>query len=216
VLYVDADEVVLPELANEIAATMRRPGDRAGFFVGYDYVFMNRVLRHGRRVYKLVLLDRTRSRFVDYDDLAASNMWEVEGHYQPKVDGPTGVLRARMLHKDHDSLFHYFERHNRYSDWEAVVRQNGALQSSEEAQPPLRRLLKRAFDRLPFKGPASFVFFYFVRGGFLDGRAGFDHAVAHAFYYWQIGLKERELRGVAGGPDRGYCQESPGATESHE
>jgi glycosyltransferase involved in cell wall biosynthesis len=194
VLYVDADEVVLPELADEIAGAVADPGGRAGFFVGYNYVFLDKVLRWGRRVYKLVLLDRSRARFLDYDDLAAANMWEVEGHYQPEVNGPTTVLKHRMLHRDHDSLYAYFDRHNRYSDWEAVIRQNGAVVKSSEAQPPMRKALKRIFDVLPFKGPIVFFFFYVVKLGFLDGRAGFDFAVASAFYYWQIGVKRRELR----------------------
>jgi glycosyltransferase involved in cell wall biosynthesis len=194
VLYVDADETVLPDLASEIAATVRNPGGHAGFFVGYNYVFMDRVLRWGRRVYKLVLLDRRAARFLDYDDLDAANMWEVEGHYQPEVGGPTRVLKHRMLHRDHESLFFYFARHNRYSDWEAVVRENGALVRSEEAQPPMRKTLKKVFDRLPFKGTVLFVFYYFVKLGFLDGRPGFNFALANSFYYWQIGLKQRELR----------------------
>lgn len=198
VLYVDADETVLPDLASEIAETIRDPRGHAGFFVGYNYVFMDKVLRFGRRVYKLVLLKRDLARFLDYDDLAAANMWEVEGHYQPEVRGPTRVLKHRMLHRDHESLFLYFARHNRYSDWEAVVRENGALVKSEEAQPPMRKTLKKIFDRLPFKGTVLFVFYYFVKLGFLDGRAGFNFALANSFYYWQIGLKERELRSRKG------------------
>jgi glycosyltransferase involved in cell wall biosynthesis len=194
VLYVDADEVVKPSLADEIAAAVRAPGDRAGFFVGYDYVFLGRVLRHGRRVYKLVLLNRQKAAFLDYDDLDAANMWEVEGHYQPQIDGPTGTLRNRMVHRDHDSLFRYFERHNRYSDWEAVVRENGALQKSDEAQPPMRATAKRIFNRLPMKGLFSFLFYYFVKLGFLDGRAGLHYALANSFYYWQTTVKQRELR----------------------
>jgi glycosyltransferase involved in cell wall biosynthesis len=198
-LYVDADEAVTPALADEIATVMAGPGGKAGFFVGYDYFFMGRMLEHGKRVYKLALLNRHKSRFLDYDDLDASNMWEVEGHYQPQVDGPTAVLRRRMLHRDHDSLFHYFERHNRYSDWEAVVRANGALTKTGEAQPPLRKQLKILFDLMPLKGPAIFTYYYFVRLGFLDGRAGLHFALANAFYYWQIGVKKRELEQLGGG-----------------
>ncbi|MFP3345686.1 hypothetical protein R0J87_24705, partial [Halomonas sp. SIMBA_159] len=78
--------------------------------------------------------------------LDAQNMWEVEGHYQPVIDGTTSVLKARMLHADHDSLFHYFDRHNRYSDWEATIRLKGALDTAKEAQLPVRAWLKRAFD----------------------------------------------------------------------
>ena len=193
VLYLDADEVVYPELAAEIAALVASGPRHAGYFAGYDYVFLGRTLRRGQRVRKLVLFDRRRGRFVDYPDLDATNMWEVEGHYQPAIDGTVGVLDARILHADHDSLFHYFERHNRYSDWEAVVRAKGAL-GSAEAQPGSRAALKRAFDRLPLKGLAAFVVSYVLQGGFLEGKAGFHFAVARGFYYWQIGVKGKERR----------------------
>jgi glycosyltransferase involved in cell wall biosynthesis len=194
VLYVDADERVTPELADEIERTLAAAPAHAGFFLGLDYVFLGRLLRHGHRVFKLALVDRRRARFLDYPDLDAENMWEVEGHYQPAVDGSTDVLRGRLVHEDHDTLFEWFARHNRYSDWEAVLRAKGALTNDREAQPGARRTLKKAFGRMPFKGLLSFFYAYVFRLGFLDGRAGFQFAVAKAFYYWQVDLKLRELR----------------------
>lgn len=199
VLYVDADERVEPELAEEIAALFATGAPaRAGYFVSLDYVFLGRVLRHGHRVTKLALFDRGRGRFVDYPDLEAANMWEVEGHYQPAIDGPTARLRGRILHEDHDSLYHWFARHNRYSDWEAVLRERDAIAGDDEALPRGRRALKRLFARLPFKAGLSFLYVYVVRLGFLDGRAGLQFALAKAFYYWQVDLKLRERRLAAG------------------
>lgn len=193
VLYLDADEAAPPELASEVAELMESGPPHAGYFVGYDYVFLGRTLRRGQRVRKLVLFDRRRGRFVDYPDLEATNMWEVEGHYQPVIDGAVGALKARALHADHDSLFHYFERHNKYSDWEAVVRANGALRSTE-GQQGSRATLKHLFDRMPLKGPVAFLDSYVLQAGFLEGRAGFHFAVARGFYYWQVGVKGRERR----------------------
>jgi glycosyltransferase involved in cell wall biosynthesis len=193
VLYVDADEEVTPALVAEIAGVVTRPPRHAGYFVGYDYVFLGHVLRHGHRVYKLVLLDRHKARFPERDDLDVSNMWEVEGHYQPDVEGSVGMLKHRMRHDDHASLFHYFERHNRYSDWEAVLRTRGTLLGAADPQPAGRRLQKALFARLPGKGLVAFLHSYVVKAGFLDGRAGFHYAVARGVYYWQIGIKCREV-----------------------
>ncbi len=192
VYYVDADEETPPKLADEIAELLHSPR-HAGYFVGYDYVFMNRTLRHGRRVYKLVLLDRHRSRFPVYDDLEAQNAGEVELHFQPIVQGSTGVLRRRMRHDDHDSLYHFFERHNRYSDWEAVVHSKRDRRPRDEANVAGQRQLKLIFDFLPAKALLIFLYSYVVRAGFLDGRPGFDYAIAMAFYTWQIAIKECEL-----------------------
>lgn len=193
VLYVDADEEVYPELAEEINGIMQNGPGHDGYFVKFDYVFLRKVLRHGHHVYKLVLFHRKKGSFLDYDDLDAANMWEVEGHYQPHIDGVTAVLRNRMLHDDHDSLFHYFARHNRYSDWEAVLRQKGKIVNRGESQPGLRMTMKLMFDRMPLKGLVSFLHSYVFKLGFLDGPAGFHFALARAFYYWQIGVKSREV-----------------------
>ncbi|WP_144637727.1 glycosyltransferase family 2 protein [Bordetella genomosp. 13] len=195
VLYVDADEVMTQALAREIRDALPQFDRGAGgAFIGFDYVFCGRQLRHGHRVYKLALLHRARSRFLDYDDLDVANMWEVEGHYQPQVDGRAFMLRHRMVHHDHDSLYHYFDKHNRYSDWEAKLRVRGMLNDPREANVGARRLLKRLFNALPFKAPIIFLHGYVLRLGFLDGKVGLDYALARAGYYWQIGLKCRELR----------------------
>lgn len=195
VLYLDADERVSNTLVEELRQLFSAGEPKcAGYFIGLDYVFLGRTLRHGHRVYKLALLRRAHARFVDRDDLAATNMWEVEGHYQPTIDGRVGTLAARLEHRDHSTLFYYFERHNKYSDWEAFLQVKRALSHPEEAQPTHRALLKRVFARLPLRGALFFLYSYFLKLGFLDGRAGFNHSVAKAFYYWQVGLKRTEIQ----------------------
>jgi glycosyltransferase involved in cell wall biosynthesis len=211
-LYVDADEELQPAGAEEIGrvleAELAHPR-HAGFFIGYDYAFLNRVLKHGFRTYKLVLLQHDRSRFLEYDDLDAENSGEVEGHYQPAVDGKVGILSERMVHRDHDSLFHYFERHNRYSDWEALRRKKGLVGLKGEADLGMRKKLKQLFALIPCKGSIAFVDSYFLRLGFLDGVAGFHYAVARGTYYWQVGAKLRELDLSASRADR---QRNPPST----
>lgn len=197
VLYLDADEELTATLVDELAGLAARGFACAGYFVGYDYVFLGRRLRHGLRVVKLVLFDRHRGRYVDRDDLDVEHMWEVEGHYQPRIDGPIGTLRGRMVHRDHADLYHYFERHNRYSDWEAALRSRDAMGRDDETQIRRRSRLKHAFAKMPLRPLGIFLYSYVLAGGFLDGRAGFHYAVARGFYYWQIGLKMREQGRVA-------------------
>ncbi len=193
VLYVDADEEVTEELADELAKMFASGPTLDGYFVAFNYVFLDTVLQYGHRVFKLAMFNRHKGRFVDYDDLDVANMWEVEGHYQPHVEGNTGSLTGRMIHRDADNLFHYFDRHNRYSDWEAMLRQKNALVAPTDTQPGARLLLKKAFEKLPLKGVVAFAHSYLLMRGFLDGRAGFHFALARAFYYWQIGIKQGEL-----------------------
>jgi glycosyltransferase involved in cell wall biosynthesis len=193
VLFVDADEIVTSELADEIMQLCNSGPAHHGYFVAYDYVFLGRTLRHGWRPRKLVLLDRRVSRFLDIDDLGVANFWEVEGHYQPEVCGSLGSLKSRMIHNDHDTLYQYFHRHNRYSDWEAHVNVRGLADHSNGATLGPRSLLKRVLGRMPFRAPVFFIYCYVIRAGFLDGRAGLHFALSKSYYYWQIGLKQHEL-----------------------
>ena len=193
-LYVDADEEMSPELAAEIRACLPKFSQGyGGAFVGFDYVFAGKKLAYGHRVYKLGLVHQGLCEFLDYDDLDAANMWEVEGHYQPAIKGRTFALKHRMLHDDHDSLYHYFDKHNRYSDWEAQLRSKGLMNDPREANLGLRSMMKKVLDNLPFKPLISFLHSYILKFGFLDGAAGFHYAMARATYYWQIGLKMDEL-----------------------
>lgn len=196
VLFVDADERVTPELAEEIETLLAHPTACRGYFIDGDYVFMNRRLRHGFRNRKLALVDRTVTRFAEPDDLHLTVMGEVEGHYQPIVDGRIGRLRRRMLHADAKPLFFWFERHNRYSDWEADLRAGGYLKKLADRELPGRRFAKHIFDRLPFRPVAVFLHSYVLRLGFLDGAPGFHLAVARSFYYWQVAIKMRDGRNI--------------------
>jgi glycosyltransferase involved in cell wall biosynthesis len=195
VMYLDADEEIRPELAKEIRGIFEDKPQQAGYFVELDYRFLGRTLRHGQRVHKLVLFDRTCGRFEELDDLDAANMWEVEGHYQPRISGSVGKLKSALLHDDHDSLFNYFDRHNRYSDWEATLQRKA---SSDGKETHLNSRVKDTFQVIPFKSVAFFLYSYICRRGFLDGRAGYHYALAKAFYYWQIRVKQLEIERSGG------------------
>lgn len=189
VLFVDADEVVSPRLSDEIRRVVRN-SQHAAFDARLDYYFLGERLRHGHRITKRILIDRQKCHFPVVDDLGAEMMWEVEGHYQPVADGTVGRLSGTLRHDDVDRLFDYFSRHNRYSDWEAHL---------AVGETPARELVNasrsaggRRASRVPFKPLSFFLYAYVLRGGFLDGAAGFHYAVSQAFYYWQIAVKVRE------------------------
>lgn len=194
ILWVDADEEVYPELADEIQTLISGKPSHAGYYIGYDYVFMGRVLRHGQRVFKLVLHQRGMAKFVPQDDLDAKKAGDQEVHVQPQIDGSVGVLKQRMLHRDHDNLHHYVDRHNWYSDWEAVLRARKLPVNSGEPQPGVRGMLKHSFNALPGKPILVFFYSYVIRAGYLDGNPGLNYALSKAFYYWLIGIKTNEKK----------------------
>jgi glycosyltransferase involved in cell wall biosynthesis len=192
VFFMDADEVPRQKLIDELR-TLFAGGDPGpvAFDIDLDYVFAGRLLKHGHRVTKRCLVKKGDVNFPVVDDLNAPGMGELEGHYQPVPSGGVGKLRGRILHNDLDPVATWFARHNKYSDWEAHLRRNVELRKEVAS----RRTLKgKIFDLVPFKPAIFFGYAYVARAGFLDGRAGLDYATALATYYWQIGLKHRELQ----------------------
>lgn len=190
VLFVDADERVTPHLVAEIAALMLAGPKAAAYFIDSRPVWLGRELRFGTPYRKIALMDRRRVRYPVCPDLHVARMWEVEGHYQPVVDGPVGQLRAPLIHADEKPPADWFDRHNRYSDWEAQLafedRGSTWLLAGERGH---RRWAKRLMARLPGRPWLVFVHAYIWRLGFLDGKAGLHHALSRFWYYWSIDLK---------------------------
>jgi hypothetical protein len=127
--------------------------------------------------------------------------YDVELHEQPLVKGAVGRLREKMVHRDNDNLHHFFARHNIYSDWEALTRSKRQVQARGEVIPRLfgtaserRRWLKQRFFSMPARPFIYFIYSYFFRLGFLDGRQGFIFNVLKSCYWYQIAVKEYEIR----------------------
>jgi hypothetical protein len=101
-----------------------------------------------------------------------------------------------MIHEDHQSLYDYFSRQNRYTDWEARVKYEDLILMEnryDNLSLRLRSFLKRIHYFIPARGFLSFLHSYIFCLGFLDGRAGFEFALVRALYFWQIKLKVREI-----------------------
>ncbi|MDQ0094667.1 glycosyltransferase family 2 protein [Paeniglutamicibacter psychrophenolicus] len=198
VIYLDADEYFTEDIVTEIRQVIVR-ANASAIQVPLRYFWLGKELRHGHRVSKRIGMRRSCGYWPRPDDLHVKNMWEVEGHYQPQIStGTVELLTSPLGHDDRDGLFDYFQRHNRYSDWEAQM-----LYDGDNASRQARSRLGRIATRLPFKGLVFFVYSYMVKAGFLDGREGLHYALALSFYYWQIGIKVREIE----------LQESRPATE---
>lgn len=193
VLLLDGDEYATPSLLQEVREKVTAPNPQfAAYDIALDYHFLGRKLRFGHRVYKRVLLNRHAVRFPELDDLEVPNPFEMELHVQPlpvSAGAPIGRLQSLLQHDDREPLAHYFDRHNRYSDWEALLRTNapaGRLSTTARTRGG------RIWQRVPAKPLMFFLYSYVARQGFRDGRAGFDYALSLSFYYWQISVKVAE------------------------
>lgn len=192
-LIMDADERVTEGMLQELRdrAEEMRAQTYGAYEIPIDYVFNGRLLKYGHKVYKRTLVDRRHTTYPAVDDLQAPGMGELEGHYQPLVDNGVNRFEHAIHHDDKDPIRSWFDRHNRYSDWEAYLAANPEVKAQVDA---LRTGGGRIFARVPFKPFAFFVYDYFVRQGFRDGRPGFNYAFALSWYYWLTDVKIREAR----------------------
>jgi glycosyltransferase involved in cell wall biosynthesis len=182
VFFVDADEVVPDALVNEIAALDHHC---AGYFVDGLYMAEGRPLKFGMRNRKLCLLDRRYIEFPVVDDLNIPGMGEIEGHYQPVLKKDARTTAVRRLR---NGLYHYaFEdddkwqrRHDGYAQWEEGMAQNFAW-PGETSQ--VRKMMKAIFRRAPFKPTLFLAYYYFIKGGFLEGVRNYKLTARKAAYY---------------------------------
>ncbi|KAB8315818.1 glycosyltransferase family 2 protein [Tolypothrix campylonemoides VB511288] len=208
VLIVDCDERITPELWDEIAQAIQNP-EYNGYYLNRRVFFLGTWIRHGGKYpdWNLRLFKHKQGRYENLNTEEIPNTGDNEVHEHVILDGKAGYLKNDMIHEDFRDLYHWIERHNRYSNWEARVYLNlltdkddsgtiGANLFGDAVQR--KRFLKKVWVRLPFKPFLRFVLFYIIGRGFLDGRAGYIYARLLSQYEYQIGVKLYELRKYGG------------------
>lgn len=189
----DADEVTPPDLRDEMLAIANDPSRREAYFlVRYKNMFMGRWIKHSS------LYPTWMTRFVRPDRV----IFEREVHSKCISSDPCGFLQSHYIHYSfNNGLKAWYDKHNVYSTVEA----RATLESLDGTRvewldifrrDPVKRRknLKEMSMRLPFRPQARFVYMYFLRGGFLDGGAGYHYCRLLAAYEYMIVIKVRELR----------------------
>jgi glycosyltransferase involved in cell wall biosynthesis len=197
VLFLDADERVMPELRPEIEDIVSAaPADRPrGYYVNRRFIFLRRWIRHAGWYpsWNLRLFQRA---FGRYETRAV--------HEHVVLDGPAAYLQHDLLHDDRRPFEAFIARHNRYSTLEARARfaaEHGLGSEQRLAGrwfgSPIERkrwLRERIWPHVPAQPLALFVYMYLVRQGFRDGAPGLIFCLLQAYQELAVGLKLAELR----------------------
>ncbi len=199
IFLVDADEVLTPELANEIQQAIQDPS-RDGYYIALRMFFLGRELRHcGAKFYKLSLFRRGKGRFECRLAGQDHSMADMEVHEHIVVAGNTARLANPLLHHNVESLSRYIQKHDEYSNWEAKVWVEGGTDgelrpSLFDSQAQRRRWLKMRFLRIPGSSLWFFLFKYIFNLGFLDGVPGLIYCGFQAVQVFHVKSKIFELR----------------------
>ena len=196
VLILDADECLPPEAEEEIRKIVTNPDEKhAGYWINRRYFFLGQPLKHAYFPnWNLRLFRHRLGRYEKITDLSTDS-GDHEIHEHVVVQGSTGKLSSIMDHHAFPTIDSFVEKHNRYSNWEAIVES-----SAEDDDTALqlvtvkgKRRLRRIFRKLPFRPTLRFLYVYLWQGGILDGWAGYVFARLHAQYEFLSKAKAQAL-----------------------
>jgi glycosyltransferase involved in cell wall biosynthesis len=164
VLFVDADEVVSAALAGQIKAAVEKIEYRGFFLHRVDHLW-GQELKHGD-VGNVQLLRLGRR---------GMGHWEGRVHETWSIEGKVGTLTAPLEHYPHASVVEFLDHLNDYSTVKAEEFFKAGRQTNifEITLGPIWRFFQA----------------YILRFGFLDGTAGFVHAMLMAMYMFLVAGK---------------------------
>jgi glycosyltransferase involved in cell wall biosynthesis len=174
ILLLDADEVLSPELQMDIRKLLACADGREPKYDAYWIPRLNlyygRWIRHGGFYpdRKLRLFRRGSARLSE----------GVGPHSTPQFEGRKGTLKGDMLHYAYPTLGIYLEHMNRYSS-EIARLLAGKGRTSKSFVVFLWNAVANPV--------ATFLYNYFLRVGFLDGREGLILHLNHSVYiHWKF------------------------------
>ncbi|WP_282069428.1 glycosyltransferase family 2 protein [Olleya namhaensis] len=191
IVMVDADEIVTEALKQEILKSIASPSNTTMYRVRRKDMFQDKWIKQSSgyptwfpRVFKNGCVTVAR---------------EINEEYT--TTGAEGVLQEHLIHYPFNKgLTWWFDKHNRYSEMEA----NKMLQEVKEplqfsnlfSKDPIvkRKTQKRVSYHLPFRPHLIFFAFYIIKGGFLNGKAGYTFCKLRFTYETMIDLKFKELK----------------------
>ena len=168
VLLLDADEEVSPGLVEEIRAAIADPNAVGGYWLPRKNLFLGRWMRHGGFYPdpKLRLFRRGQGFVTGHDP---HDRCELKPGLSKDITQKTRQFKHALVHYTYPSLTLYIAHMNRYSSL-------GAQLAVAEGHRSF------SFVNIVLRPLATFVYNYFFRLGFLDGREGLLLHCYHAVY----------------------------------
>jgi glycosyltransferase involved in cell wall biosynthesis len=178
IMFVDADEEIPPELAEEIQTELNgRATDLDGYFVYRRTYYLGRWIRYGGwypdgeiRLYR-----RDKGR------------WEGGLHAKLMVEGKVGILRNQYHHYTYQGISDQIQTIDKYSEIAAA----DLFESGE----------KFSLSKLLFHPPFRFIKEYLFKSGFRDGLPGLIIVVSTMFYVfikyaklWELTISKKEKK----------------------
>lgn len=197
VMLLDCDEILTEESRQEIEKAIRDTS-YDGYRLYFRMEFLGGILKYsypGLR--KLSLFRAGKGNYeMRYEDQDAS-MGDMEVHEHVIVDGKVGNLSKPIIHRNVNNLSRFIVKHDEYSNYEGKVHTTNYETEIKAkfwgTKEERRRYLKKKLIRNPLSPIFYFMYLYFLKGGFLDGRPGFYYILYQAIYLYFVNSKIYEI-----------------------
>ncbi|MHC4294853.1 MAG: glycosyltransferase family 2 protein, partial [Planctomycetota bacterium] len=172
VYYSDADEIVTPELVEEMRQVVSDPSrEEVCYRLRFKNLLFGKWIRHSSMyptwVPRLWKPQKIR--------------WKRGANPVAIVDGPEGRLKNHFIHYSFNKGFGaWFDKHNKYSGFEAQETVKELARGKIDwkglfcREPSRKRMAMKTLSfHLPYRPFFKFLYMYFLKMGFLEGSAGF-------------------------------------------
>lgn len=191
ILFIDADEIVTDRFRMAITEAIQNAEETvAGFYccakLMYDDTWLKRSDTFPKWQFRL--MRKGRARFTDFG----------HGQKEYEVNGEIKYIKEPYLHYGlSKGWFKWIERHNKYSNLEALVRldHHPSVKQVFSKHSSIRNTaLKCLFSKIPVWPAIRFMHAYFINFGFIEGIPGLLYCINNFYYEFMIQIKMRELR----------------------
>jgi glycosyltransferase involved in cell wall biosynthesis len=190
IFFLDADERLTTSLKNEIIKVLSQEiltPKKGGYYVLRKFFFLGKNIKWGDCKAGLAELRLCNRHNIKIKDRAGRVIYI--------SDIEVGYINEYMIHEDLKPLAAWIDRHNRYSSEEAQflfccrtnqVSFNLDRNETKDIKLWIKELFRqKIWNRLPigFRPTILFLYYYFIKLGFLDGPKGFYYHFLHTFWY---------------------------------
>ncbi|MBC8551418.1 MAG: glycosyltransferase family 2 protein [Candidatus Brocadiales bacterium] len=171
ILFMDADEIISPELYLEIQSHLNNDSNKwDGFYFPRRTRYLGSWINHGEwyPAYDLLLYKKDKGK------------WVKEPHATLELDGKAKYLKNDCLHYTYRNLSHQLDTIDKYTDMSAAEMEKEGV--------------KFLTFQLIFRPIFRFIKGYIFKRGFQDGVPGLVSAITTSFYVFMKYAKLWELR----------------------
>lgn len=184
VYRIDADEIVTPELANEIEekTELHAEDNINGMVMNFKIYFLGKFLKHGGvyPFYNLTIFKFGKGRYEQ----------RKMGEHVVLSEGNFIELEHDCIHYDFKDITTWIDKHNAYASretgdyFDTINKKQHEKKLYHEAEKA-KKLRDGVYYRLPkfLRARLYFMYRYYFKLGFLDGKEGKIYAYLQAYWY---------------------------------